>query len=282
MQIWSTSPLDIPGLPDAVQSPSFAIETAFQPQAPHLARIAYDNAASRATVTATSAEALRPASNLRTLDTFQTWRPEAVEAVVTVDFDAPETVNFIGLARHNMGSLGIGGTVEIEAGGDWLPLATLTPEHDGPLGIPFDEVTATGVRVTFDDVAIPTLAVLMVSRAVIMERPLRATMQPVWLSRATDVSPQISERGQLLGSVVVRAGVQASPQWRNLSRDFYNSTLRKLARDLPGLPTFLMWQPLEHPDEVIFGHVSGDAAGDHIARSSRYDFGFSISGVAPG
>jgi hypothetical protein len=54
-----------------------------------------------------------------------------------------------------------------------------------------------------------------------------------------------------------------------------------MARDLPGRPAFLMWQPLEHPEEVIFGHVNGDANGSHMQRD-WYDFGFSISGVAPG
>lgn len=265
----------------AVVSENFALEAARQPPTPNLARIAYDNATARATVTATSAAPTRPASNLRTLDTYQTWRPEAVEAVVTIDFDVPETVNFLSIARHNMGSAGITAAVEIEVGGDWLPLATLHPQHDGPLGVPFAEVTATGIRVTFGSAGVPTMAVLMASRAVVMERELRSTMQPVWLSRKTDVSPQISERGQLLGSVVVRSGVEASPTWRYLSRAFYNSTLKPMARDMPGRPAFVQWQPLEHPDEVIFGNVSGDASGSHMQRD-WYDFGFSISGVAAG
>ena len=285
MSDWLDWPLDEPleaGAPGAVASENFAIDDAFHPPTPGLARLAYDSAVERATVTATSAAPLRPANNLKTRDTYQTWRATAPEPVVTVLFAAPELINYVGIARHNMGSLGITALVEIETAGDgWLEVAVLQPDHDGPVMVPIAEVLAVNLRVSFYGYEIPTLAVLMAGKAVIMPRPLRATMQPVFGSRDTTVTPQISELGQLLGSVVVRNGVNVSPTWNNLTRDFYNDTLRLLAREMPGRAVMLMWQPLEHPDEVVFGMVSGDVTIAHIPRSARYTFGFSLSGVAP-
>lgn len=284
MSEWLDWPLIAPpdvGTPSAVASDNFILVDAFQPPTPGLARLAYDNAIERSSVTATSAEALRPASNLKSRDTYQTWRAEDSEPIVTALFAAPELINYVGIARHNLGSLGTTALVEIETAGDgWLEVAVLTPSYDSPLMVPIAETLAVGLRVSFFGYEIPTLAVLMAGRAVIMERPLRATMQPVFGSRQTTISPQISELGQVLGSIVVRSGVNVAPTWSNLSREFYNSTLRFLAREMPGRVIMLMWQPLEHPDEVVFGTVSGDPTIAHIPRSSRYSFGFSLAGVA--
>jgi hypothetical protein len=37
--------------------------------------------------------------------------------------------------------------------------------------------------------------------------------------------------------------------------------LRELARDLPGRAFFFGWQPGEHPDEAIYGHLTSDPRG---------------------
>jgi hypothetical protein len=202
--------------------------------------------------------------------------------VIEAVLEAVEAIDYIAVARHDMGSAGITALIEIRPeGGAWTTVATLTPQHDGPILIPILATDAEAIRVTFGDEDIPTLAVLMAGKAIVMERPLRTSMQPVFLSRQTRVVPQLSETGQLLGSIVAAAGVEVSPEWNHLSRSFYNGVLRPLAAMLPGRAFAFLWRPDEAPDEAVYGVVTGDPTGSHVPGLPRYTFGFSMRGVAP-
>lgn len=260
---------------------SYTVEAGFAATTPGHARLAYDNALARGDLTATSEAAGYPILDALTRDTYQAWRAAVAAPVVACVLDYPETIDYLAIARHNLGSLGI--TAELEyriESGSWTKIATITPATDDPLLVPFASTEADEVRLTFDAAGVPIVAVLAVGKAIVMPRPLRSTMQPVWLSRRTSVAPQMSDGGEVIGGVVVRRGVAVSPSWRNLPLAFYVSTLRTLARDLPGLPFFLAWQPDEAPDEVVYGMIDGDTNGDHIRNSTRYEFGFSMRGLA--
>lgn len=202
---------------------------------------------------------------------------------VDVSFVATGTTTYVVL-RENDASSSAGVTAEvdrirIESGMDLV--ADFSLDHDGPLLIPFAPTAITHAEIHFGDNANLILAVCQLGRSVIMPRPLRASMQPLWLSRQTAVTPQESAGGNILGSVKLRSGVSVSPEWNNIPLEFYNSSLRDLARDLPGQAAFLTWQPSEHPEETIYGTVTGDPDGAHIPRSTRYTFGFSMTGQAP-
>jgi hypothetical protein len=260
---------------------SFTIVEAYRPADPALPRIAKDSALERATVAASSTETGYAAANLLTRDTWQRWRPSAVEATVTADgLDPAETIDYVAIARHNLGSAGITAELELEISSVWTKVADLAPEQDSPLFLALEPTLATGVRLSFGSEAIPTVAVLMAGQAVTIPRPLRGSMQPVFLARQTEVLPQVSETGELLGQIVRRSGVEVSPSWRNIPGSFYRSTLRGLARDLPGCAIFFQWSPLLAPDEAVFGTVTGDVSGSHVSGRDFYEFGFSMQGVA--
>jgi hypothetical protein len=202
---------------------------------------------------------------------------------VDVHFIAPGTTVYVVLRENGTGtSAGFTAEVsEISITTGVALVATFTPSHDGPILIPFAPTSIEHAEIRFGDGAPLNLAVAALGKAVVMPRPLRATMQPVWLSRQTRVVPQETEGGNLLGAIVVRNGVTVSPEWSGLPLSFYNGDGRALARDLPGKAFFLAWQPAEHPGEVVYGHVTGDARGGHIRNSTRYGFGFGMTGQAP-
>jgi len=224
-----------------------------------------------------------PVVNVTRRNTYETWRATTWSPKIVASWSAPVDVNYLAIARHNIGSAGItdGSLWVTPTGGSLTKVADFGSDDDAPLLVPFASTEIEAAEIRFGTNAPSIVAVVHLGEAVVMERPLRASMQPVWLSRQTTVETQTSEAGEVLGSVLVRRGGAVSPSWNNLSRSFYNATLEALARDLPANPFFLAWQPDEHPDEVLYGTLTGDVTGDHIARSSRYSFAFDMRGIAP-
>lgn len=267
-----------------------AIEAAYQVSNLDLARIGIDNALA----TATTLESRRvsddsdnenagfPVVNVTRRNTHETYRPTTWSPKIYAAWSSPVTVNYLAIARHNIGSAGIsGGSLYVTpTGGSNTKVLEWDSTRDQPVLFPFAPTEIEAAEVRFGTGAPTIVAVVHLGLATIMERPLRSSMQPVWLSRQTNVVTQMSEGGEVLGSVLVRRGASVSPSWSNLSKSFYNGTLRDLAETMPGSPFFFAWQPDEHPGEVVYGNVDGDPGGGHSRNSTRYGFEFSMRGAA--
>ena len=269
---------------------SYTVEAAFIADDLNLARIGLDNALVRASTLQSlrvsddtdNENPLFPVVNVTRKNTYETWRPTSFSPKIVATWASPQTVNYVAVARHNLGSAGItGGSLWVTPVGESIvKVCDFVPTTDKPLLVPFDETEIEAAEVRFGTGASAIIAVVHLGRAVVMERPLRGTMQPVWFSRQTGVLTQTTDGGETLGSLVIRRGSSVAPQWTNLSKDFYNNTLRQLAYDMPSHPFFFQWRPDEHPEEVVYGNITGDAEGSHISGVARYTFGFSMQGAA--
>ena len=267
---------------------SWNVEAAFVAPTLDLARIGLDNALKSANTlgsqliadASNTNSSTYPVINVTRSNTHEMWRPTADLSKIVAEWAAPVTVNYLAIARHDLGSKGLGGELWIkEPEGSFEKVAEFAPTSDKPFLIPFLATEIEEAEIRFGE-GRPFIAVVHLGEAVVMERPLRASMQPVWLTRQTRVETQTSDGGEMLGSILVRKGNAVSPSWNNLSRDFYNGPLANLAEKLPGCGFFFQWQPAEHPSEVVWGALDGDVTGEHIARSARYTFSFSMIGRA--
>lgn len=268
---------------------SYTVEAAFQVSNKQLARIGLDNALERAVPLESrrvsddeiNEDPNFPVINVTTKNTYETWRPTSFNPKLVAFWSNPITVDYVAVARHNIFSSGIGsGSVWVTPTGESsTKVADFTFDNDDPIFVPFLPTEVERAEVRFGTGAHAIVAVIHLGKSVVMERPLRGSMDPLWLSRNTAVVNQESATGQLLGSIVTRRGVSVAPSWSNLSKSFYNGSLRSLAKDMPANPFFFAWQPDEHPDEVIYGSVNGDPSGSHISRSDRYNFDFSMTGI---
>ena len=269
---------------------SYTVEAGYQVTNLELARLGLDNALARADTlesrrvsdNSLNENAAFPVVNVIRKNTYETWRPTSFSPKIVAQWNTPVTVNYVAVARHNIASAGItGGSLWVTpTGGTLEKVADFVPTTDQPFLVPFVPTEIEAAEVRFGTGASAIVAVVHLGQAVVMERPLRASMQPVWLSRNTVVETQTTEGGELLGPILIRKGASIAPSWSNLSKSFYNGTLRSLAEQLPACPFFLAWQPDEHPAEVVYGTISGDPSGDHIPRSDRYNFSFSMTGAA--
>ena len=269
---------------------SYTVEAGYQATNLELARIGLDNALARATTlesrwagdNSLNDNASFPVINVTRRNTFETYRPTTWSPKIEATWSTPVVVDYLAFARHNLKSSGItGGDLHVRPpGGSLTKVLGITFTDDDPICVPFAATEIEYAEIRFGTGGDVIIAVCHLGKAVVMERPLRAAMQPVWLSRQTSVETQTTEGGELLGPILVRRGASVSPNWSNLSLGFYNDQLQPLAEQLPACPFFLAWQPDEHPAEVVYGTLSGDPSGEHIPRSDRYTFGFSMTGAA--
>jgi len=224
-----------------------------------------------------------PIINMTTRNTYQTARPTAGDPKFVATWSTPVTVNYIGIARHNLSDVtGNDGYLYVTpTGGSSELVASFESVSDNsPILIPFasTEIEAAEIHIGNNAHGFK-IAVCHLGEAVVMERPLRSSMSPLWLSNETDVNTQISDAGEVLGSVLIRRGVSASPSWENLTKSFYNTTLKPLARDMVTKPFFFGWRPDDHPLEVMYGAATGDPEGSHSRGIPRYSFNFSMKGI---
>src|SRR5690606_2128225 len=95
--------------------------TAEEPNNP---RLGWRNLVTPENIEASSNAAGLPALNLANPTTFELWRAaSAGTATLTVTFSGFEAVDYVGIARHNFGSAGVGYTLQgTENGTDWADL----------------------------------------------------------------------------------------------------------------------------------------------------------------
>lgn len=223
-----------------------------------------------------------PVGNIIKRNTYETMRPTQGDPKIIIAWSVPTTVNYLAIARHNLADLPKpdGELYVTPTGGSSELVASFSVTDNAPLLVPFAPTEIEAAEIHFGNLANGfKLAVCHLGLATVMERPLRASIDPLWLSGESDVQTQMSDGGEVLGAVLVRRGVTANPSWNHLSRAFYNGTLRTLARDMVAKPFFLAWRPDEHPEEVIYGGVTGDPSGSHISGVPRYTFRFSMKGI---
>ena len=263
------------------------------------ARIGYDNLTPDATVSASTEEAGFPASSVKNQMTYEFWRPTAVPATLAVTF-AAQPVDYVGIAAHNLADTGGTVAIEYQQGGVWHTLTFVVPTgigatldldfaaqqynvfeniaDNGAILFQFAEVNCTGVRVTIDG-AVSSVGVVYAGRMLEMYRPFYSSHQPGKLSRKTTIKPNKSVNGQFLGRSVLRQGLVEQYGWGNTPISWYQLNIDPLSRAAIEAPLFIAWNPLEHPDHVLYGWTSDDISPTLSGTLNHVDFGFSVEGV---
>ncbi len=234
-----------------------------QPEQPLThARIGYQSVVQLADtqVTASTQAAGFEADALKEHTTYDRWRASNSDDA-TISIATPEAVsaNYVGIAGHNLGS--VGATVSIEHSADgttWSLVEAVQASDNSALMILFAEVKGfwrlrlTGMTAT------PTIAVLYLGEALAMQRAIYQGHSPINLSRQTDTRPSVSEGGQWLGRSVVRRSLRGSYSWSNLGAAWYRAKFEPFVKAARYRPFFIAWRPQSFPPEVAYGWTNED------------------------
>ncbi len=205
-----------------------------------------------------------PASNLANASTAQAWRSTSTAAqYLVVALHGTDAVDYVGLARHNLGSGLVAVSVEIddpESPGDWIEVASavLLPD-DGPAVIRFDEVYPTALRVKLVPAAVmPRLAVLYVGKLLVLQRGLQPGHVPLPFAASDDIVTGQAESGDFLGRIVTRQSLTTSVSIIGLGYDWFHANMAAFVKRARVTPFFFAWMPELYPNEVGYAWITND------------------------
>lgn len=196
------------------------------------------------------------ALNIRDLRTYTFWKSSwADPSTITVDCGSAKGADSFGVVRHNLGT--VQSQVSVESSDDgvnWTSrLSAAIPFSDKPFLRRFTTASARWWRVSFNAQTAPAqVAVLLLGMGITFPRLPDAPFAKVEVRQESERA--VSKTGQLIGSIVRFKGLQVSPQWSYLEKDFVDNQLWPFYRDYSGAgnPFLWSWDPVGHSDEVHF------------------------------
>jgi len=194
----------------------------------------------------------------------------------------PKPATALALAAHNLGSSGTQLAVQYlpVGSGVWTTLADFTPLDNSPIMVLFAETVAADWRLVLTGGLLPSIGVLKLGNALVMERPFYSGASPAVMNRNTSVLGNLSGSGDLLGRSVRRSTLSGSYSWSNLTYDWVRANLDGklgLIQSVEQEPLFVAWRPsvTQDVDYIMEANV-----GKPSAQGTRNLWSFELSGEA--
>lgn len=257
------------------------IQTGFNPAMPLThSRIGYNTFTATGTASASSAQALFPATGPLNSLTYEYWRANILPATWTLDAGSSKMANYFGIAAHTLGSSG--STITIASSPNnvtYTTIDTLTPTDDSPIMFLFANRTARYFSLSISGTAVPSVGVIYVGPVLEMMRPCFAGVSPINLSRVTVIRPNKSEGGQWIGRSVIRSGFSMTATYNNLGGSWYRTYFDPFVVSAVYSPFFYAWRPLDYPDGIGYVSVDKDITPKNSNVRDLMSVGFSMVGV---
>ncbi len=228
-----------------------------------------------------------PNINMWSPDTSTMWigetldddNPTNISQYVRLYNPNNETVDYIGIAKHNIGSLGY--AYKIQYSDDGLTWTDITsdaiPSSDDSILVYFDSSSHAQYRVLISTYGVtmkkPRIAHIKLGRALVLQRRIYVGHMPATLAKNVKKTTHGSESGQYLGQVVHRSYYQTSLSQENNSPAFVRENIVPFINHVNGHTVtentapatfFFAWRPSDYPDEVIYGWT-----GDNIQPENQ-------------
>jgi hypothetical protein len=192
--------------------------------------------------------------------TDNAWRPTAVPATWTLTYPDARDVSFVGIAKHDLGTLGATIAVEWYDGSVWAAFpgaSALTPADDSPILLltAVTEVEGVRVRVTSTtDSEVPTISVIMVGLADEWPRPFQWTGQPITEGDRIRFENTIAVTGNWLGRSKVADGLAFDVTMNHATETWRQTAFADFKEYANGEDAvfFIALRPGDYPAEVAY------------------------------
>lgn len=233
-----------------------------------------------------------PATNLANPSTAEKWKGTTTgDQTVVMQLAVPAPCDYVGIARHNLGSTQCSVLVQASVDGDvWNDLADeFVPADDAAIMVRFVEDSGPFFRLLLNpSLAAPSIAVLYWGQLLVLQRNIYVGHMPINLSYENVSSVGISESGEFLGAIARRANPQNDVKQANLTPDWVRAKLAPFYRQCVGngpdrnrTPFFFAWRPTSYPSEIAFGWFpEGSPPKTNNAKSNgMMDASFNIQAI---
>lgn len=202
------------------------------------------------------------------------WKPTAVPANWTLDFAAAQTVSYVGIGAHTIGSSGASVKVQIPDGlGGWddVPGATASPDTDAAILFLLEPDDLDAVRIVLSG-EIAEIGYILIGQATEIPRLARFTGLPITESQQVDYRDNTSMTGKPLGRTVQSDGLEFSVEVDNLPETFRANEWAVFREAMErGGRQFFFYAPKaeKYPDEVALAWQRQPAPFDRAVPNKR-------------
>jgi len=223
-------------------------------------------AAVAATVIGTEVSAAVKAADTATYNFWSVTPDVSDRAALRFVFPASVTLNFVGLAAHNLGDLG--GTVAVQystnSGSSWtsVPPGTMAPSDNREIAWRFEDITADYWRILLDGVTEDAvIGVCLFSEYLTIPRRIYSGYTPPLTPTEVKLQSNVSEGGHLLGTSRARSASTASASFNLLDPEFVRGAdwlgFQQAFND--GQAFFWSWRPDKYAQDLFYAWRTGKA-----------------------
>lgn len=245
--------------------------------------IGYRNIVTAGNLVASSADPNYPVTNLANPQTNSRWKPaSALVSAVEVTTGSADPVDYLAIARHNLGSLGRTLQVSINTGSGYVTaIGPILLGNDDPVLfrlIP-QPMTSIALSIGAGDVS-AFVGVMHVGRLLVLPRRIYVGHTPIIYGRDVDVENDRSEEGDFLGRIVTGEARSSGFAIANMMPAWYREFLDPFVISCKTRPFFFGWRPVSYPHEMGFTWTTNNPRPKNTKNNGMMGIDFSIGGIA--
>lgn len=248
------------------------------------------NLVTTSNVSATSAEADKPASNLANPSTALRWQaddassPLTDDQYITVQINSVEEVDELSIAVHNLGTGS--NTLSVEGDSDGSPSWTelveeFIPANDDPIICRFTPQALTAIRLRIQPgTEVPFIACLHVGKLLVMPRSTHQDHTPINLNPQATVMNARSEAGNFLGRIVLSESRSTQIAFERLDADWFRTYMQPFIADSKEDTFWFAWRPQSFPRDVGYCWMTNDPQPSIHFGTDTMSVTLNLAGVA--
>lgn len=246
--------------------------------------LGYHNVIVASEISASSEEFPNLAVNLANPITSLVWTPASADPVtITVALTGDDGIDYIGLARHNLGTARINLKIESEIEEDeFETLAEILPADDRAIMVLFGQHAPLSLRLTFTPLnsVRPIVSVIRAGLRFTLQRKIYVGHTPIVFGREDEILNGKSMNGQYLGRVMLGEFLSTSVALTNLTSDWYRTHFEKFVKDVRTDAFFYAWRPQDFPEEVAYGWLASTPRPRNEGSNGMMAVSFDVEAIA--
>lgn len=235
-----------------------------------------------ATISADSAAAGYPASNLATPQTYRKWLSDSsATQYLTISPDEAKESDTVGLCRHNLHTAEVAAEIEGDIGAGFVSLTDPFMPGDGrPLIFRYERRHYAAIRIKlYAGTTEPEIAIVYCGRAIVSQRTLYKRHPIPTFARKSKSIAGASESGEYLGSIETEEFLAAKIPFSLIEPAFYREHIDDFFSEARKQPFFFGWRPTEYPDETGYFWLTADPEPVNDEQSGLVAFDLDMAGV---
>lgn len=254
--------------------------------------IGYHNLVTTTNIVAVTEDPDFPATNLANPTTHLYWQAltNTSDEYLTVTTNYLDDIDYLAVAKHNLGTSGIIVSVEgkIDDGNSPVePYVVLVQEQllpdDSPVIFRWTPQPLTHVRLRMqigDD--LPQAAVMYVGKLLVLERSIKIDQDhiPLKYGRRSNIVNGKSESGNFLGRTVLQEYRESTASFAHFTPTFYRTHLDPFIIASKEIPFFFAWHPVTYPLEAGYAWMINDPQPEVSPVTDRIAIELQMRGVA--